>query len=127
MATFAHNWLRNWIWLLQVSAVLTLGATLTHQPDPDTQFRAWSEYVTTPRFFISHVVGSILGTSLLILGAFALGTLLASSRRGRAARLGIVATVVGGAGIVAMFGVAAFAQPAIGKAFLAGEEGARPI
>ena len=115
------------IWLLPMYALLTLVATLTHQPDPETEFHAWSEYVTTSTFFVSHVVGSILATALLILGVFALAGRLSATRRGRTAHAAAITTVVGTTGVLAMFGVAAFAQPAIGQAFLSGVDAARDL
>jgi hypothetical protein len=83
--------------------------------------------VTTSSFFISHVLGSLLAAALLILGVVALGQRLASTRRGRAAHAAVIATVVGTTGVIAMFGIAAFAQPAIGNAFLAGMQGAERL
>ena len=74
---------------------------------------------------MSHVVGSILASALLILGVVALGLKLATFRRARAAHAAVFATVLGTIGVVAVFGIAAFAQPAIGNAFLSGIEGAQ--
>jgi hypothetical protein len=97
-----------------------LYATWTHQPDPDTRFKEWSEYVTTGNFLVGHIFGSILGTTLGILGVVSLGLYLADTKRSRMALVGTVAAVVGSGGVVAVFGVAASTQPALGKAFLGG-------
>src|SRR5919106_4694151 len=95
-----RDWSGMWLWLLPVYALLTFVATLTHQPDPETEFGAWSEYVTTSSFFVSHVVGGILASALLILGVVALGLKLATSRRARAAHAAVFATVLGTMGVV---------------------------
>ena len=47
--------------LLPVYGVLLMLSTLTHEPDHTEDFAAWSRYVTTDVFVVSHVVGSILG------------------------------------------------------------------
>jgi hypothetical protein len=109
------------LWLLPVYGVLTFFATFTHQPDPASQFQAWSEYVTTTRFYASHIVGSILGLGLGTLGIISLAVVLAGvTHRSRAATWGVVFQVLGGSIVFGLFGVAAFVQPAIGSSFLAG-------
>lgn len=87
----------------------------------ETEFGAWSEYVTTSSFFVSHVVGSILASALLMLGVVALSLKLATSRRARAAHAAVFATVLGTMGVVAVFGIAPFAQPADRQRFSLGD------
>lgn len=118
------RWARAGLWLLPVYGLLTLLGTLTHQPDPATEFSAWSDYVTTGRFYASHIGASILGLSLGTLGTMSLALLLTAGRRPNAALSGLVLHVVGSGGVLAMFGVAAFVQPAMGRAFLDGETAA---
>ncbi len=107
--------------------MLTFYATLTHQPDPNTRFRDWSEFVTTGNFLVGHIFGSILGTTLGILGVVSLGLYLADTKRSRVALVGTVATVVGSGGVISVFGVAASTQPALGKAFLGGVGAAQDL
>jgi hypothetical protein len=108
------------LWALPAWAALLFVGTLTHQPNPKTDLAGWSRYVTTSQFLASHLVASILGAAIGALGMVALGALLA--RRGHPAAglwamvTGVVANVV----TAAVFGVAAFAQPAIGRDYLAG-------
>lgn len=103
------------VWLLPVFGVLTLWATITHQPDRSTEFASWARFVTTDEFLAKHLVGSILGLALNLVGVGALTwAALATGRRVRAATWGFTLTVLGSAGLLAGFGVAAFAQPAIG-------------
>lgn len=97
-------------------------STLTHQPSYDTDFRGYAEYVTTDQFLVSHLIASVLGAALGVLGAVALVVLLAESRAARIAFAGLVAFVIGQVLTTSVFGVAAFFQPAVGEAFLEGQE-----
>ncbi len=64
--------LRNGVWLLPVFGALTLWATITHQPDPTTEFSSWARFVTTDEFLAKHLLGSILGLALNTIGVAAL-------------------------------------------------------
>ena len=119
---------RGGIWLLPVFGALMAWATFEHQPDPTSEFRSWSQFVTTDRFLASHLVGSILGQAIYLLGAVALAAaVFPTTRRQREAVTGIVIAVLGSAGLVAGFGTAAFAQPAIARLELAGGADARQL
>ena len=118
------------VWALPAWATLLLLATLTHQPPYQTEFGDWSQYVTTPQFLVSHLVGSILGGALGVLGFVGLGLVLVGHPNRRASRLalpGVVCSVTGNVFVIAVFGVAAFAQPAIGRAYLAHHHDVRPL
>ncbi len=108
------------LWTLPAWAVLLFYGTLTHQPPPQTQFAAWSRYVTTPEFLASHLIASILGAAIGIIGMVALAVFLAGRGRLRAAVWGLVTGIIGSTLVTAVFGIAAFAQPAIGRDYLAG-------
>ena len=108
------------LWALPVWAVLLFASTLTHQPNPKTDLAGWSRYVTTPEFLASHLVASILGAAFGALGLVALGAVLASRGRPRAGLWVMVTGVFGHVLTVAVIGIAAFAQPAIGRDYLAG-------
>ncbi|MGH8898112.1 MAG: hypothetical protein ACRDZ4_14115 [Egibacteraceae bacterium] len=112
---------RRGLWALPVSAALLLAGTLTHQPDPNTDFRAYAEYVTTAPLVISHLVTSILGMGIGTLGLVALFVVLASGHTARLALWALATTVIAQALVIAVFGVAAFAQPAVSHTFLAGQ------
>ena len=109
---------------LPLYGVATLLSTLTHQPDYKTDFPAYAEYVTTSRFLIGHIFGSILGTAIGILGTLALYSVLSKTRAANLALLGLVLAIVGNCLILPLFGVAAFGQPAVGNAYLDGAEAA---
>lgn len=115
---------RGALWLLPVYGVLTFLATLTQQPDPATDFRAWSEYVTTGRFYVSHLGASVLGLAVGTLGVLGLGLLSSLAGRAKAALTAVVMHVLGASIVFGLFGIAAFVQPAMGAAFLDGEPAA---
>jgi hypothetical protein len=115
------RWARRGIWLLPVYALLLALSTLTHQPDYMTDFAAYASYVITDQFLLSHLVASILGAGLGVVGAVALGVLLARGRAATPAMLGVAATLIGNVLFTSIFAAAAFAQPAIGHAWLNGD------
>jgi hypothetical protein len=118
---------RRGLWALPVWAVLLLLATLSHQPAYQSDFAAWSRYVTTDTFLVSHLVGSILGAGIGMLGFVALSVALAVHDSPRLALWGLVTGTLGIVLTTAVFGVAAFAQPAIGRAYLAGATATGPL
>src|ERR687893_714295 len=116
------NWIRLGLLALPLYGALTFWSSLDPQPDPNTHYEAWSRYVTTNHYVLTHVFGSILGLILAIFGTFALGAYLT---RSRAARLGLVAmviTVLGSALFLPVMGVSTFSVPKEGQAYLAGIE-----
>jgi hypothetical protein len=122
------NWIRIGLLALPISGLLTFWATLTPQPNPSTDFEAWACFVSTTEYLISHLLGTMLGIILTILGVIALGAYLA--KRGRSGRLGLVAmviTVAANSLALPITGWSAFAAPAIGRAYLAGIEEAMRI
>jgi hypothetical protein len=100
--------------------MLFLG-TLTHQPDPQTAFGDFAAYVTTNTFLLSHLLNSILGAAIGSIGVIALAFFLQNSKAAGKALAGMVGTVAGNTLTASIFGVAAFAQPAMGRAFQAGQ------
>jgi hypothetical protein len=115
-----HAFARKAIWALPVWAATLVLGTLTHQPDPQTEFANFAAYVTTNQFLISHLVNSILGAAIGSIGAIGLMLYLQDSLTAGKAITGMVATVLSNTLNAAAFGAAAFTQPALGQAFLAG-------
>ena len=109
------------VWALPIYAATLFAGTVTHQPPPQTQLADWSRYVTTNEFLIGHIVFSIFGSIFGAIGAVALGTRLierGSVKLGLAGVLsGLSANVIG----TSIFGIAAFAQAAIGRLYLSGQ------
>lgn len=118
---------RRGLWVLVAWAALLCYATFSHQPPYMTEFGRWSRYVTTSGFLVSHLVGSILGAALGVLGFVALSFLLSLRGRNRMALWALVLSTLGAVLTTAIFGIAAFAQPAIGRAYLHGHTDARPL
>ena len=107
---------------LPLYGMLTFWSSLDPQPDPNTHYEAWSRFVTTEHYLLTHVLGSILGLILAIFGMFALGAYLAKGRAGRLGLVAMVVTVFGSALFLPAMGVSAFAAPEEGQAYLAGIE-----
>src|SRR5919106_4558672 len=122
-----ERWAWRLTWLLPLWGAVTVPATVTQQPDARTDFAAYADYVTTTRFLVGHLVGSIAGTVLGILGIVGLTVILARTRVARSALTAATVAIVGCGLLLPVFGVAAFAQPAIGNAAHAGLAGAEQI
>jgi hypothetical protein len=108
------------LWALPVWAALLCLGTLTEQPSWKTDLAGWSRYVTTDRFLASHLVGSIVGAAIGALGMVALGAVLARRAHPAAGLWTMVIGVFANVLAASAFGVAAFTQPALGRAYLAG-------
>ncbi|MEU4602644.1 hypothetical protein AB0F43_06670 [Kribbella sp. NPDC023972] len=115
------------LWLIPVYGALLALGTITHQPDYRTDFQDYAEYITTDWFLVSHLVASIAGAALGILGIMAALAFLVRARAATPAILGAACFIVGNVFVTAVVGVAAFAQPAIGEAFLDGMAGVREL
>ena len=118
----AHRAAQIGLWLLPVYGILLGLSTLTHQP-PIEDFDAYARYVTTDVFLVSHLGASIFGAALAVLGVVAVTAYLVSGRSARLAVVGLVLTTIANIFLSAAFGSAAFVQPGIGRAYLAGVEG----
>jgi hypothetical protein len=115
---------RGALWLLPVWAALLFWATLTEQPDPLTAFADFAAYVTTSQFLLSHLLGSIVGAAIGSIGVIGLMLYLQDSKVAGRAIIGMVATVTGNILMSSTYGIAAFAQPAMGRLFQAGQQNA---
>ena len=122
-ATNVTRWIGIGLLGLPLYGALTFLSSLNPQPDPNTRYEAWSHYVTTDHYVLTHVFGSILGLILAIFGTFALGAYLTRSRAGRMGLVAMVITVLGSALFLPGMGVSTFAAPEEGQAYLAGIEG----
>lgn len=124
MTKSLHTLARRALWLLPVWTALLFLSTLTHQPDPQTAFAAFAAYITTDIFLLSHLFGSIAGAALGSIGVVALLLYMQDTRAAGRAFTGAGATIASNMLLTAVFGVAAFAQPAMGRIFLAGDQSA---
>ena len=115
-----RTYARWMLWALPIWALMLLLGVATKQPDPQSQFGAFADYVTTDRFLASHLVNSILGAAIGSIGIVGLLLYLSASRAAGRALAATVAMVAGNTLTAAVFGAAAFTQPALGQAFLTG-------
>ena len=105
------------VWLLPLHALLFLWGTRERQPSPSTEFGEWAAFVSTDEFRWAHLVASIGGQAAGMIGTAALGLLvLRGAGIGRSA-LGLLLHLTGSSLMLSGFGVAAFAQPAIGELY----------
>lgn len=125
MAHSLDSFARKALWCLPVWSLLLFLVTLTHQPDPQTAFADFAAYITTPQFLVSHLVGSIAGAAIGSIGAVALMLYLQDSKVAGRAATGMLTMVAGNTLTTAVFGTAAFAQPAMGRMFLEGAANAQ--
>jgi hypothetical protein len=125
LATRLDGHLRTGARALPVFGALLVVGSLTHQPDFTTDFPAYAAYVTSEVFLASHLVASILGAGIGVIGTASVALLVASrTRHGGRALLGAAVSTVAHVLNTALFGVAAFAQPAIGRAYRDGSSDA---
>jgi hypothetical protein len=106
---------------LALYGVLTFFSSLDPQPDPNTEYEAWAHYVSTNYYVLKHLFASILGLVFALFGTIALGAYLARSRAGRLGLVAMVITVFGYALFLTIGGVATFAAPGEGQAYVAGD------
>jgi hypothetical protein len=116
------NWIRVGLLGLPLAGALTLWSSLDPQPDPNLHYDAWSRFVTTDHYVVTHLFGSILGLIFAIFGTFALGAHLAGTRAGSMGLVAMVLAVLGSALFLPGMGVSAFSAPKEGQAYLAGLE-----
>lgn len=123
----AWKYARAGLWLLPLYAVLLGLSVVTHQPPVD-EFDSYARYITTNVFLLSHLGASIFGAALAILGTGAVTAYLIRRRAAGTAVPGLAVagfalTTVSNVFMAAAFGSAAFVQPGIGRAHLAGTAG----
>ena len=116
------RWIRAGLWALPVSWLVTAWSTLEPQPDQEKDPDAWARFVSSDSYQFSHLFGSTLGTILAIFGVFALGCCLANSRVGGLALAAMVTAAAGTALLLVPAVISTFVTPALGKAYLAGNE-----
>lgn len=119
-AANTNRWIGIGLLGLPLYGALTFWSSLDPQPDPDAHYEAWSRFVTTDYYVLSHLFGSTLGLIFAVFGTFALGAHLAGSRAGGLGLGAMVVTVFGTALFLPAMGVSTFAAPTEGQAYLAG-------
>jgi hypothetical protein len=113
------TWVRIGLLTLPLYGLLTLWTTFIHQPDPNADFEVYARYVSATNYLVDHLFGSILGVMLAIFGAVALSVYLSSRR---SALTAMVLSIAGHALTLTLLGMSTFATPAIGRAYLEGQQ-----
>jgi hypothetical protein len=115
------TWTTAGVIALPLSAVLLALGTLTPQPDQASDPDGWARFVTSSSYLASHIATNMVGAALGILGTFAL-TVLIAGRTPRLAPTGMLLAVAGQVcfGVPAV--VSTFVTPAIGQAYLNGNQ-----
>lgn len=116
------RWIRTGLWALPVSWLVTAWSSVEPQPNQEKDPDAWARFVSSDSYQFSHLFGSALGTILAIFGVFALGCCMANSRVGGLALAAMVTAAAGTALLLVPAVISTFVTPAIGKAYLAGNE-----
>src|SRR5260221_11571562 len=93
MTQQVRTFARRSLWMLPVWAAMLFLGTLTHQPDPQTDFGGFSPYVTTTSFLLSHLINSITGAAIGSIGVVGLMLHLQDSKEAGRAITGMVATI----------------------------------
>ena len=124
MTQSVRSFARGALWALPVWAAMLFLGTLTHQPDPQTDFAGFAAYVTTTSFLLSHLINSITGAAIGSIGFVALMLYLQDTHVMKRAVTGMVAMIISNTLVSSIFGVAAFAQTAMGRLFMAGQQNA---
>ncbi|WP_104164938.1 hypothetical protein [Arthrobacter sp. SX1312] len=114
------KWVKAGLVTLPAYGLLTAWSSIKAQPDQTTDPEAWAQFVTSPSYLASHLIGSTGGTILAIFGVFALGCYLAPASTGRLALPAMVVTVLGHALLMVPAVISTFATPALGRAYLSG-------
>jgi len=114
------GWIRVGLFALPVYGLLIAYSTLKPQPDQVADPEGWARFVSSTSYLVSHVLGNVLGTALVIFGTFALGALLANSRAPRLGLWGMVLSITGYLLFTIPGVISTFATPPIGAAYLAG-------
>ena len=103
----AQRLARLGVWLLPSYALLLALSTLTHEPDHTKDFEAWSRYVTTDIFIVSHLGASILGAGLGLVGAVCALVLMLRGPAAGAAVVATALTIIGNVLFTSVFAAAA--------------------
>ncbi|RJT95248.1 hypothetical protein D6T65_16800 [Arthrobacter frigidicola] len=120
MTPYLTRWVGAGLIALPVSALMTALSTLKPQPDQEKDPQAWAEFVTTPIYLTSHLIGSTGGTILGMFGFLALGIYLAGGRGARIAVPAMVTAVFAQTLLLVPSVISTFVTPAVGHAYLAG-------
>lgn len=118
------NLVRIGILALPLAGLLALVGLLVNYsvPDPRVDPRGAAQTISSIGYFVSQFAGNVLGSTLLIFGVIALTAYLATTSVKGLALAAMVLSIAGIALILSVAGVAAYTLPAIGRAYLDGQD-----
>jgi hypothetical protein len=120
----SSNVIRFGILTLPLSGLLTLVGLIGRYsvPNPHDDPKAAVQAAGSTTYFISQLVGNVLGLTLLIFGLLALTAYLANTRSRGLALAGMVLSIAGIAVGLSGLGVTTYALPEISRAYLSGQQ-----
>ena len=118
------NLIRVGILALPISGLVALVGLIAsyNVPDPRLDPRRAAQVLSSTGYFLSQFVGNVLDFTLLIFGVIALTAYLATTSVKGMALVAMVLSLVSIALILSVSGVAAYALPVIGRAYLDGQQ-----
>jgi hypothetical protein len=118
------NVIRFGILALPLSGILTLVGLLGRYnvPNPRDDPEAAVQAAGSTTYFVSQLVGNVLGLTVLIFGLLALTAYLANTRSRGLALAGMVLSIAGIALGLSGLGVTTYALPEISRAYLSGQQ-----
>ncbi|MGH3144246.1 MAG: hypothetical protein ACRDTR_00415 [Rubrobacter sp.] len=90
-------------------------------PGPNSNPEQTARYFSSTVYFVSQFAGNIVGPSLMIFGAISLTVYLADTRSRRLALAGMIFCFFSIGLVISVAGLAAYAVPAVGRAYLGGK------
>lgn len=90
-------------------------------PGPNSSPEQTARYYSSTVYFVSQFAGNIVGPSLMIFGAISLTVYLADTRSRRLALAGMIFCFFSIGLVISVAGLAAYAVPAVGRAYLGGK------
>ncbi len=125
----ANVLIRLGVLALPVSGVLGLVALISRYGTPSARVdpEAAARAAASPGFFVAQFVGNVLGLTLLIFGILALTAYLANTRGRRLAVAAMISSILAIAPVLSALGITTYALPALGNAYLNGQQDVLPI
>ena len=105
---------------LPLYGLILVLTTRNPQPDQAIDPEGWAQFVSSPSYLGEHIVSSVVGAVLVVLGTFALGAFLSHGRAPRLALSAAVLAVMGQTLFMVPGTISTFTTPAIGAAYLNG-------
>jgi hypothetical protein len=96
-------------------------------PNPKVDPRAAARTAASTGYFLTQMIGNVLGLTLLLLGVFALTVFLANTRARAWAIPAMVLSIAGIAPVLSAIGITTYALPVLGHAYLNGQQDVLPI